>query len=56
MFRTVKLFFGLLKLACILVALYIFFLVNIVGGGGPILLAIAIFVVVKFVAATKKID
>jgi hypothetical protein len=44
MFRTVKLFFGLLKLACILVALYIF------------LLAIAIFVVVKFVAATKKID
>jgi hypothetical protein len=56
MIRTVRFFFGLLKLACILVALYIFFLVNIVGGGGPILLAIAIFVVVKFVAATKKID
>jgi hypothetical protein len=55
MFRTVRLFFGLLKLVCILVALYIFFLVNIVGGGGPILLAMAIFFVIKFVVATKKI-
>jgi hypothetical protein len=55
MFRTVKLVLGLLKLACILLALYILFLVNIVGGGGPILLAIAIFFVVKFIAATKKV-
>jgi len=56
MFRTVRLFLGLLKLACILVALYIFFLVNIVGGGGPILLVVAIFIVIKFVAASKKVD
>ena len=56
MLRTVRFFFGLLKLACILFALYVFLLMNIVGGGGPILLAIAIFFVVKFIAATKKVD
>jgi hypothetical protein len=55
MFRTVRLLFGLLKLACILVTLYIFFLVNIVGGVGPIILVIALFFVVKFIVGTKKV-
>lgn len=55
MFRTMRLFFRLLKLICILFALYAFFLLNIVGGGGPILLVIAIFLVGKFIASTKKV-
>ena len=55
MIRSLRLVFGALKLVCILAILYIFFVINIIGGGGPILLGIAIFFVYKFVAsATKK--
>ena len=56
MLNTVRFLFGLLKLVFVLMALYIFFVMNIVGGGGPIILVIAIFFVVKFIAATKKVD
>jgi len=45
--------FKLIKLLVILAALWIFFAMNIVGGGGPILLLIAVFAAYKIFFSTK---
>jgi hypothetical protein len=54
MFRLLNLGFKLLKLACILVLLYLFFLLNLVSGGGALLALVAIFFVGKFILAAGK--
>ncbi len=43
-----------IKLVFILIALYVFLLLNIVGGGGPILLVIAVVTIFRFVSSLNK--
>lgn len=54
MFRLFGILFGLIKLLLILAGLYVFAALNIVSGGGFLVLLIAGFFILKFLASTQK--